>query len=259
MLKYFALPVVGFLIGLLVVMLGGGGGIAYVGILTAFFNIPAAIAVSTSLATIIPTTGAGAFSHWKAGNLNLRLGFIMLIGGVFGSVVGSLCSSLVPQNIYNKLTGVIMLLLCAQMFISYLRKKRKKDHEKEQPERKFISSVTVKAISFGVLGGLMSGLIGLSGGTSIVAGLVILGCNSLETIGTSAFVLFGISITGFIMHLGLGSVDWKLVGFLIIGTSSGAFVGPLLLKHLDKAKTEKFLQPSLFIMIIVMGILLLFK
>jgi uncharacterized protein len=258
MLRYFALPIVGFLIGLLVVTLGGGGGVVYVGILTAFFNIPPAIAVSTSLATIIPTTGAGAFSHWKAGNVNLRFGLIMLCGGVLGSVVGSLYSSLVPQSIYNRLTGVIMLLLCAQMLVTYLKKKREKADE-EQPNKKAKIAANIKAISFGVLGGAMSGLIGLSGGTSIVAGLAILGCGTLETVGTSSLVLLGISITGFIMHLGLGNVDWELVGLLIIGTASGAFIGPILLKRIDKAKTEKILKPVLLIMIVVMGILLLFK
>ncbi len=52
-MSLFALPIVGFLIGLLIISLGGGGGGIYVGILTAFFNIPPAIAAATSLATII--------------------------------------------------------------------------------------------------------------------------------------------------------------------------------------------------------------
>jgi uncharacterized protein len=257
MLQYIALPVVGFLVGLLIISLGGGGGAIYVGILTAFFNIPPAIAASTSLATIIPTTAAGTFSHWKAGNVNLRFGLTMLIGGVTGSVVGSLCSKLLPQSLYNKLTGVILLLLAIQMFVSYLKRKRKGDDA--QAERQTKKADMVEAVIFGLLGGIMSGLIGLSGGGPIVAGLSILGCGALETVGTSVLVLLGISITGFTAHLGLGSVDWKLVGLLAIGTISGAFVGPILLKKADKKKMEKILQPLLLIMTVVMGGLLLFK
>ena len=117
----------------------------------------------------------------------------------------------------------------------------------------------IKAICFGLLGGAMSGLVGLSGGGPIVAGLLILGCQPLETVGTSVLVLLGISITGFTAHLGLGDIDWKLVGLLASGTMCGAFVGPLVLKRIDKKKLERVLQPVLFIMTAIMGGMLIIK
>ncbi len=55
-MSYYLLPFLGFLIGLLVTLIGGGGGIFYVLILTLGYNISMPMAVSTSLATIIPTT-----------------------------------------------------------------------------------------------------------------------------------------------------------------------------------------------------------
>lgn len=258
MAQYIALPVVGFIVGLLIISLGGGGGAVYVGILTAFFNIPPAIAATTSLATTIPTTAVGTFSHWKAGNVNWRFGLTMLIGGAVGSIVGSLCSGLLPENLYNKITGLILLLLAIQMLISYMKKKRKgSDTQTVNSMNK--KSNTVKAVCFGLLGGIMSGLVGLSGGGPIIAGLMILGCQALETVGTSVLVLFGIAVTGFLTHLGIGTIDWKLVGLLTIGTVCGAFVGPLLLKRINKQKLERVLQPVLFLMIVVMGGMEMFK
>lgn len=250
---YIALPIVGFLIGLLIISFGGGGGAVYVGILTVFFHIPPAIAASTSLATTIPTTAMGTFSHWKAGNVNWRFGVTMLIGGVAGSIVGSLGSGFISVNIYNKLTGAILLLLSVQMLVSYIQKKRKSGTEKGDSHISAKSN-TIKAICFGMLGGVMSGFVGLSGGGPIVAGLMLLGCQALETVGTSVMVLFGIAVTGFITHLGVGIIDWKLVGLLTIGTVCGAFAGPMLLKRLDKTKVEKALQPILFLMILSMGV-----
>lgn len=255
MSQYIALPIVGFVVGLLIISLGGGGGAVYVGILTVFFHIPPGIAASTSLATTIPTTAVGTFSHWKAGNVNWRFGLTMLIGGVAGSIVGSLCSGLLPEDLYNKVTGTILLLLAVQMFVSYLRKKG----NTQATERTDQKSNVVKAVCFGLLGGVMSGLVGLSGGGPIIAGLMILGCQVLETVGTSVLVLFGIAVTGFITHLGIGSIDWKLVGLLTIGTVCGAFAGPVLLKRADKKKLEKILQPVLFLMIVAMGGIELFK
>ena len=258
MVQYIALPVVGFIVGLLIISLGGGGGAVYVGILTAFFNIPPAIAATTSLATTIPTTAVGTFSHWKAGNVNWRFGLTMLIGGAVGSILGSLCSGFLPENLYNKITGLILLLLAVQMLVSFIKKKRKKD-DTQNVNSGNKKSNTVKAVCFGLLGGIMSGLVGLSGGGPIIAGLMILGCQALETVGTSVLVLFGIAVTGFLTHLGIGTIDWKLVGLLTIGTVCGAFVGPLILKRINKQKLEKVLQPVLFLMIVVMGGMEMFK
>ncbi|WP_196602579.1 sulfite exporter TauE/SafE family protein [Pectinatus frisingensis] len=258
MAHYIALPVVGFIVGLLIISLGGGGGAVYVGILTALFNIPPAIAATTSLATTIPTTAVGTFSHWKAGNVNLRFGLTMLVGGAVGSIFGSLCSGFLPESLYNKITGLILLLLSIQMLVSYIKKKRKHgDTQNVDPMNKKFN--TVKAVCFGLLGGIMSGLVGLSGGGPIIAGLMILDCQALETVGTSVLVLFGIAVTGFLTHLGIGTIDWQLVGLLTIGTVCGAFVGPFFLKRINKQKLEKVLQPVLFLMIVTMGSMEMFK
>ncbi|WP_242958447.1 sulfite exporter TauE/SafE family protein [Clostridium cavendishii] len=249
---------VGFLVGLLIISLGGGGGGIYVGILTIFFNISPAIATSTSLATIIPTTAIGTFSHWKAGNIRIRFGLIMISGGVLGAIVGSLCSSVFPVNLYNKFTGIVILYLGIQMLRSLFKKRKKTTTEKQMQHKSNIYS-NFLAVVFGLIGGIMSGIVGISGSIPVVAGLTILGCSVLETVGTSVMVLVGISITGFLMHLGLGSVDWKLVGLLSTGTMSGAFVAPLLLNRVDKKKLEKIIQPVLLIMTIAIGIALIFK
>ncbi len=160
MFYYIALPVVGFLIGLFIITVGGGGGAFYVGILTGFFNITPAVAASTSLATMIPTTATGAFSHWKSGNLNLKYGLYMLAGGAAGAIAGSLCSGLLPQFIYTKISGIFMIVLSIQMLFQILRKKDKNESEEKKDSRR---TDTVKALAYGAFGGAMSGLVGLSG------------------------------------------------------------------------------------------------
>lgn len=253
-MQYVVLPLVGFAIGLIIITLGGGGGAFYVGVLTAFLNVPPAIAASTSLATTIPTTAVGALSHWRAGNVNPKLGLSMLGAGVVGSVAGSLCAGLLPQKLYNRITGAVLLLLAVQMLARFLKKGR------GAPSGTRASAVRVgEAAFFGLIGGGMSGLMGLSGGAAIVAGLSILGCGALETVGTSVLVLLGISVTGFLTHLEMGAVDWKLVGLLAVGTMAGAFLGPVLLRKADPHRMETVLRPVLVAMTVVMGGILLFR
>lgn len=258
-MNFLLLPVAGFLIGLLIISLGGGGGGIYVGILTAFFNISPAIAAATSLATIIPTTTIGAISHARTGNINFHFGLIMLVGAVTGAILGSLSSDFLPENVYNKITGTLLLILAVQMFFSYRKKYRQKLNEEIKTDNKRQAIIILKAVSYGFLGGAMSGLVGISGSTPIVAGLTFLGCSALETVGTSVFVLVGISVVGFLMHLGLGNVDWKLVGLLVLGTTSGAFLAPLLLAKVSKEKLEKILPPILVIITLIMGLILVCK
>lgn len=112
---------------------------------------------------------------------------------------------------------------------------------------------------YGLLGGAMSGLVGLSGTAPIVAGLIILGCSALEIVGTSVFILVGISLVGFLMHLHLGNVNWKLVLMLAIGTSTGAFFAPYILSKFKKETLEKFLTPIIIILTVVMGLIVIFK
>lgn len=105
----------------------------------------------------------------------------------------------------------------------------------------------------------MSGLVGLSGTAPIVAGLIILGCSALEIVGTSVFILVGISLVGFLMHLLLGNVNWKLVLMLAIGTSSGASFAPYIWSKFRKESLEKFLPTVVIIPTVVMGLIAIFK
>ena len=115
------------------------------------------------------------------------------------------------------------------------------------------------AVGYGTLGGLMSGLLGVSGTPPILSGLVLLGCTATEVVGTSVLVLFGISTVGFLSHLGLGDVNWTLVLELAIGTVTGAFVGPRLMRRIPRSALEAVYGPFFLIMTLGMGLVLLVR
>jgi len=98
-LSIYLLPIAGLLIGILISLMGGGGGIFYIGILTGLFAISMDQAVSVSLATIIPTTLAASISHYRAGNVKPKTGFLLVAGGIVGVVAGSYFITIVPVKV----------------------------------------------------------------------------------------------------------------------------------------------------------------
>ena len=64
-----------------------GWWILYVPILT-LFGVTPQVAVATSLVTVLPTTAAGAYSHHRMGNIDIRKGLILGVGGIIGTLIG---------------------------------------------------------------------------------------------------------------------------------------------------------------------------
>lgn len=257
------LVVVGFMIGLLVVTMGGGGGLLYVAILTSVFHVPVELAVATSLATIVPTTFVGAYSHWRSGNIRIKVGSFMLLGGISCAVLGTYLSTILPTWIYARLFGVVLLYMSLKIFLTK-RKVRKNVQSSDNPVLPILNDdlstkQIVVAVIYGGFGGLLSGFIGVSGVFPILAGLALLECNCLEIIGTSVFVVLGIAIVGFIAHLQIGHVDWNLVFNLTAGTVMGAYFGPSLLKRVNQQKIDIICKNILISLSIGMGLTLLIQ
>lgn len=256
MLTYALLPFIGFVIGLVFVAIGGGGGSLYVGVLTAFLGVTPAVAATTSLATGLLTTAIGSYSHWREGNVNVKIGGVMLVFGALAAVAGSLVSNMLDQAVYTKVTGVVLVGMVFQMIYAYFKRRAQGERKPNaDPTRADIA----KAASYGIFGGLLSGVVGLSGGVPIVAGLMLLGCSSLETVGTSVFVLMGMAAVSLAMHLTTGSVDWLLVLLMGSGTALGGYLSPRLLAHFSKQQLERVLQPAMIVLCAIMGVVLLLR
>ena len=74
---------VGFLSGLF----GVGGGFLMTPLLI-FSGVPAAVAVGTEAAQIVASSVSGAIAQWRRRNVDVKLGVILLVGGILGSIIG---------------------------------------------------------------------------------------------------------------------------------------------------------------------------
>ena len=130
------IPLFGFIIGALVSTLGGGGGGLFVPVLTLIFGVPTQVAVATSLASVLPTTAVGAFSHYREGNVDIRTGLILGIGGIVGTVIGAHIANMIPSILLRKILGVFTLIMMIPMVFSALKRRKKGDELKKENLKK---------------------------------------------------------------------------------------------------------------------------
>lgn len=250
------LPFIGFLAGFLVISFGGGGGGIYVGVLTALCDIPPAIAASTSLATVIPTAAVGALGYCRAGCVDFRLAATLLVNAVIGIVGGTYSSTFLSDQAYYFLSGTLLIAVSIQTLVSsYLQKER----AFRADGAKLTGREILTASAFGLLSGLMTGAVGLSGGGLITAALFQLRCPALRTVGTSVAVIAAMSLVSFLLHLSAGHVDWMLILCLASGTITGAAAAPYCLARLGKDRAEKIVRPLIIAVNSILGVLILLK
>lgn len=237
---------IGLAVGVFVISLGGGGGAIYLGVLTAIFQLPPASAAATSIVTALPALILGSISYYRKRLINFHLGNRMMIAAIPSIFVGYLISPLIPTKIYKLIIGIILILLGLQIFYKLYHNAPTKDDE---------TSAKTASIGYGILGGLMVGIAGLSGGGPITAGLLVLGASMAEASATSAYVLVGMSIVGALLHLAGGTVDWNAAIGLIVGSLGGSLLAPPVIIWLTK-KPQRAFYIKLFmgVFIILMGI-----
>lgn len=255
-MSVYFLPVIGFLAGVFIVSLGGGGGAVYVGVLTALCGVSPELAASTSLATALPTTIAGTVSHWREGNVDLRLALLLLLSAAAGAVIGTFCSTLLAPGTYRLISGGLLLFISTEMLLSLVRHKGRAPREMGAA---LTQGEMLRSSALGLMGGLMAGIVGLSGGGPITAALFMLHCPALRVVGTSVAVISGMSLIGFLGHLAVGKIDWQLVMLLASGTVCGAFAGPPLLTWLGKERVERLLAPFIVALNYLLGAMILFS
>jgi len=245
----FTLLGVGGGVGVLSGMFGVGGGFLITPLLF-FIGVPPAVAVATGVNQVVAASISGVLTHLKRKTVDLRMGSVLLAGGLVGSLVGiwffTLMSrlgqiDLLVQLSYVLFLGVIGALMFQESLRALLRAKsanppRRKLHThnwvhnlpwkiKFRTSGLYISVFPPLAVGFGV--GVLSAIMGVGGGFILVPAMIyLLGMPTKVVIGTSLFqVTFVAAFTTMLHAVTSQTVDVMLALFLIIGGVIGAQVG----------------------------------
>lgn len=239
---------VGFLSGLF----GVGGGFIITPLML-FLGIPPTVAIATGAHQASATAVSGALAHYARGNIDFRIGNVLLVSGVIGSMLGTqlvgFLRSVGQFDLFVSLCYVILLgSVGSLMLIESVNTMRKSDavsagrHQSRHSwahglplrmrfphSRLYISVIPVIAI--GLLIGVLTAVMGVGGGFVLVPAMVyILKMRTSYAVGTSLYqIMFVAGFTTLSQAFVLHSVDVVLGALLIVfgvlGTQLGAKAG----------------------------------
>jgi uncharacterized membrane protein YfcA len=99
---------VGLFTGILSGLMGIGGGNIMVPASTILLHLGQHVAQGVSLIVIVPTAISGAWSHYKRGNVNLRVTLLLAPGAVLGGLIGAQVAQLLPGNQLRIAFGILL-------------------------------------------------------------------------------------------------------------------------------------------------------
>ena len=242
----------GFIVGLLVGLTGVGGGSLMTPILLIFFNQPAAVAVGTDLLYAAITKSAGIFAHGKLGNINWRIVRLLAMG----SVPASITTTILLGNIDISSEGAVltikfwlgialMLTALSVIFRTQLASFSKNGH--------WINPAYAPAFTV-ILGtslGFLVTLTSVGAGALGVTALLILypKISITKIIGTDVAHAVPLTLVAGLGHVSLGTVDYPLLGTLLIGSIPGIWIG----SHLSAKVAEHWIRLLLALILVYVG------
>jgi uncharacterized membrane protein YfcA len=249
-MNVFVLLALGGAAGLLAGMFGVGGGFLATPLLI-FVGIPPAVAVASQANQVVANSVSSLQVQWRRGNVDLRMGLILLLGGMVGSSAGVILFTYLKRIgqidfviavLYVVMLSAIGSLMLFESVSTWFKRRRNPEaprgklhthylvHRLPLKMRFYKSKLYISALlplGLGFFIGILSAILGVGGGFVLVPAMIyLLGMPTTVVIGTSNFqILFVAANVTFLQAATNGTVDVVLAVLLILGGVVGAPIG----------------------------------
>lgn len=202
----------------------GAGGSAFATPMLALIGLPGVMAIATPLPAMLPASIAGARRYLRSGNLDRRVASLAVLGGLPGTVIGALASSVVDGTWLIVLSGVLLAVVGARVLLP------DPAGHADRCEARRTSTGIVVSLAFAV--GLLTGLLANGGGFLLVpAFVVLLGLSTGMAAGTSMVAVGVLALPTLLVHWQLGHIDWPVALVFGLGVLPGSLVGAHAAQH----------------------------
>ncbi len=266
--------IMGGFVGLLSGIFGVGGGFLMTPLLI-MIGIPPTVAAASDSNQIVGASTSGTLAHYRLGNVDFKMGIILLVGGVLGGTMGvqliKVLRHMGNADFLIQITYVIMLgFVGIYMFIESLQGLRGVETaavpQKESGYARFVKRLPwqmqfeksgielsiLMPLILGVFVGVLAAIMGVGGGFIMVPVMVYLLRMPMHVVvGTSLFQILFTCINVTIMQANTNhTVDFVLALILLIGSTLGAQFGAKISRRL-KGDQLKIILASLVLLVMV--------
>lgn len=201
-------------------LVGIGGGVILVPLLSLGFGLPMPVAVAVSLCAVIATSTGAAASYVRDGRVNVRLGMQLELFTVAGAILGSAIAPFLPAKVLQLVFGLVMLPVVRSLLL-----KPKEETEGSGEVRRFPLGC---AVSFGA--GALSGTLGIGGGPIKVPIMnLAMGLPFKVATATSNFMMGATAAASVFVYMSRGYLDLSVAVPTVLGVLLGATVGAKLM------------------------------
>lgn len=234
-------------VGVSLGLLGGGGSILTVPILTYVLGMGAREAIAASLFIVGVTSLVSVIGHARANRVRWKIGLIFGAAGMLGAFAGGLLGGYIPGGVLMVLFAVMMIVTATAM----IRGRKSGVAGQETGERPL---PLTRIVLDGFLVGIATGLVGAGGGFLIVPALNLLGgLPMIVAVGTSLLVIAMKSFAGLGGYLFSVQLNWPIVLAFTAVAIAGSFVS-LTFAH---RVPEKLLRRGFGVFVLLMGLFVL--
>ena len=271
---YVSLPlifVLSLIVGVLSGLFGVGGGFLMTPFLI-FLGIPPSYAVANEANNILGTSVSGSTTHWLKNTLDYKMGFMIVIGGAAGTIIGIITFTyfkdigkinVVISLAYMYILAIIGTIMLVQGISEIDRARKKIVIKKKLHSHYWIHGLPLRMrfkksqlyesaftpILIGLVVGFIAAIMGIGGAFLLVPAMIyIIGMPTRLVPGTSLFVTIFVSAIVTVLHaLNYGSIDLILVTVLIFGSILGVQVGQKLGEKIDSSQFKTILAVLLLL------------
>jgi len=273
----YRISLVGLLIGFLVGLTGMGGGSLLAPIMILFFRIPPVWAVGTDIAYSTVTKALGSVVHIRQKNVNFKVALWLACGSVPATLLsvglvqyirkhyGAVVNGVILHALGFTLVLVAVLLILKPFILRYFDQRRLEKQKQEALTGEMGSAEQankwekwyrpVVTALVGAVVGFLVGLTSVGSGTLIIVSIAFLfpRLTSKELVGTDIFQAFMLLASGAIAYFIAGTINWPIVGMLLIGSLPGVYLGSKSSKFIP----ERYMRPVLATVLAISGLKLI--
>jgi uncharacterized membrane protein YfcA len=246
--------------GVIGAMLGLGGGVFLVPLLTLALGVPIRTAIAASLISVIATASASSTINLERGLVNMRLGMTLEVATALGGLAGGLIAAALSQRQLFLTFGATLAIMGMVMALRSGRRNIIADVSVEpgrlggrlqEGETTYVYRVRRLPVALGasLVAGAISGLLGIGGGIIKVPVLnVFCGIPIRVAAATSAFMIGVTGAASAFLYFGRGDIALPLTAAVAIGALPGSLFGARLSQRVE-ARSLKILMAVVLLVV----------